>query len=255
MSRLLELQRDFAAALTARRPEAGQTIAAHAVSDAIAAEQRAQIYANHFRISLIDALAATYPVTRALVGEAFFAQAARGFVLAEPPRTPRLYEYGAGFAAWLKALPDLAGHAYLPCVAAFEWATNEAYHGEEAAPLDPAQLGDPAAVGGRAFALHPTARRLSTPWPVSEIWHVHQPGAAEVERIDLNQGGEELLIWRQGIDVCWRKLSLAEARLIDALASGTLLAEAAALAAAVGPLDFAASFAWMLDGGVFRDDP
>lgn len=254
MNRLLELQRDFAAALTGRRPEAALAIAAHAVSDAIAAEQRAQVYANHFRISLIDALAATYPVTRALVGEAFFAQAARSFVLAEPPRSPRLYEYGAGFPDWLKRLPDLAGHAYLPCVAAFEWATNMAYHADDAPPLDPARLGEPAAVAARMLALHPTARRLSTPWPVSEIWDVHQPGAADVESIDLNRGGEELLIWRQGIDVCWRKLSPAEARLIDALSAGMALGAAAAEAAAAGPLDFAASFAWMLEGGVFRDE-
>jgi len=248
MSGLLELQRDFAAALVGR-PSA---VAARTVDDAIPATGRVQVYANHFRISLIEALATTFPVTHALVGEAFFAQAARSFVLRQPPRDPRLYCYGADFPNALKALPDLAGHAYLPCVAALEWAMNEAYHAEDAPAFSAADIADPAAVAALTLRLHPSARRLDTPWPVSEIWQVHQPEAPSVESIDLKQGGEQLLIWRSGIDVCWRKLGAAEAALLDAAQAGRPLTDAVAAATAAGPLDFAASFAWCLEGGVFR---
>lgn len=248
MSRQLELQRDFAAALVGR-PSA---IAPLVVDDAIGAAGRLQIYANHFRISLIEALAAIFPVTRALVGEAFFAQVARDFVLRQPPRDPRLYCYGAGFPAMLKALPNLAGHAYMPDVAAFEWAMNEAYHADDSAAFSAEDMADPALVASLTLALQPSARRLDTPWPVSEIWQVHQPEAPAVESIDLKQGGEQLLIWRDGITVCWRKLQPAEAALLDAMLAGQPLAQAAAIAAQAGPLDFTASFAWCLEGGVFR---
>ncbi|MEL3890026.1 DNA-binding domain-containing protein [Ferrovibrio sp. MS7] len=251
MNRLPDLQRDFAAALVGR-PSA---MAARVLEDAIPASSRIQVYADQFRISLIEALAATFPVSHALVGEAFFTQAARDFVLRQPPRDPRLFMYGGDFPAALRALRDLAGHAYLPCVAAFEWALHQAYHAEDAPPLGADDIGDAEAMAKRALRLHPSARRLDTPWPVSEIWQVHQPDAPAIDSIDLKQGGEQLLVWRAGIDLRWCKLTAAEAVFLDTILAGKSLAKAVAQAQAVaqaaGTFDFTASFAWCLEGGVF----
>ena len=61
---LPERQREFAAALTGGY----SAIAEKVIGDAIPAESRVQVYLNHFRVSLLEALAATFPVTRALVG-------------------------------------------------------------------------------------------------------------------------------------------------------------------------------------------
>lgn len=197
MNAPLERQREFAAALTGSL----YTIAEKVIGDAIPAEGRVQVYANHFRVSLLEALAATFPVTRALVGEAFFAQTARAFLIFEPPRSPILAQYGGGFPTFLAALPDLGGHSYLPDVAAFEWALNAAYHAEDAPMLMPEHLAEPERVMQMPLPLHPSVQRLSTPFPISEIWQVHQPDAPAVDRIQLAGGAERLLTWRQGIDV------------------------------------------------------
>jgi len=251
MNALLDRQREFAAALTGSL----YTIAEKVIGDAIPAEGRVQVYANHFRVSLLEVLASTFPVTRALVGEAFFAQTARAFLIFEPPRNPVLAQYGAGFPTFLAALPDLGGHNYLPDVAAFEWALNVAYHAPDVALLRPENLPDPDAVGRMAFTLHPSAQRLSTPFPISEIWQVHQPDAAPVDRIVLTGGGERLLIWRQEIDVCWRKLEAGEDQFLAHLAAGDPLGIAAlAAGAADDGFDFAGSFTWMLDSGIFALD-
>lgn len=246
MTGLSATQRAFAAAILGRPNDFADRL----VEDRLPAAARAQIHANHFRVSLIEALAATFPITHALVGQAYFTQAARGYVLKNPPANPRLNEYGAGFAAWLAEAADLGGHDYLPDVAAFEWALNESYHAEDAAPFAPMPLAS-AGIAQTRLMLHPATRRLDTPWPVSEIWQVHQPGAGHVERIDLKGEGEKLLVFRSGIDVSWRRLGMAEARLVDALAEGAPLGQATSLASNEAPLDFAASFAWMLEGGVF----
>src|SRR3546814_19906185 len=74
-----------------------------------------------------------------------------------------------GFPTFLAALPDLGGHNYLPDVAAFEWALNVAYHADDAALLRPEDLPDPDAVGRMRFPLHPSAQRLSTPFPITQI--------------------------------------------------------------------------------------
>src|SRR5690606_19118461 len=73
---LVECQRAFAAALAGGEASIAKTV----IGDAIAAETRMQIHVDHVRGTLLDALAATFPVTRALVGEAFFAQTARAFL-------------------------------------------------------------------------------------------------------------------------------------------------------------------------------
>lgn len=169
MSALLERQREFADALTGSL----YGIAEKVIGDAIPAEGRLQIYADRFRASLLDVLANTFPVTRGLVGEAFFAQTARAFLIFDPPRSPLLWQYGHGFPTFLAALPDLGGHQYLPDIAAFEWALNLAEHAEDVDLLRAEDLPD--AIETMTFTLHPSAQRLSTPFPISEIWQVHQP--------------------------------------------------------------------------------
>jgi hypothetical protein len=245
MSALLERQREFADALTGSL----YGIAEKVIGDAIPAEGRLQVYADRFRASLLEVLADTFPVTRAMVGEAFFAQTARAFLIFDPPRSPLLWQYGDGFPTFLAALPDLGGHQYLPDIAAFEWALNVAEHADDVDLLRAEDLPD--AIETLTLTLHPSAQRLSTPFPISEIWQVHQPESPAVERIQLAGGGERLLVWRRGIRVCWQKLNHGEDRMLAELGGGATL-HAAMLAASVHEdFDFPASFSWMLDGGIF----
>ncbi|HNB26422.1 MAG TPA: DNA-binding domain-containing protein, partial [Alphaproteobacteria bacterium] len=82
-------------------------IAPAIVEDAFDAEERLRIYRNNFLIGLGEALKANFPVTLQLLGEDFFAQAARTFILRAPPERPCLFEYGAGFADYLAGLAEL----------------------------------------------------------------------------------------------------------------------------------------------------
>ena len=58
--------------------------------------QRFAVYRNNVTVSLMQALADTFPVCAASVGEARFRDLARAFVRAQPPRSPVLARYGAG---------------------------------------------------------------------------------------------------------------------------------------------------------------
>ena len=62
--------------------------------DGLPADRRLQVYRNNTIISLTEALKATYPVVAALVGEQFFAHAAKAFIAAHPPREPVVGEGG-----------------------------------------------------------------------------------------------------------------------------------------------------------------
>ena len=57
-----------------------------------AARKRYDVYRNNVTVSLINALAATFPATRRVVGEDFFRAMARFHVRATPPSSPLLFE-------------------------------------------------------------------------------------------------------------------------------------------------------------------
>jgi hypothetical protein len=178
------VQRRFHAATTGRddAPLLGMLSAdlpAH-----IPAARRVAVHRNTYFGSLIEALAAAYPVTEKLVGERFFAAAARTFIERNPPAKPDLATYGGGFGDFLQEFPPAAGVPYLGDVARLEWARVEATFAAEADPLDPAVLAavPPECVGGLVFTFHPSARLVRSPWSVQSIWEAHQsdpPGACD----------------------------------------------------------------------------
>jgi len=247
MPSLREIQRDFSRALLGG-PE--QAIADAVLHDRLAPAERVQIYRNHTRISLREALAATFPVVARLVGEAYFAAAARRFIEAEPPRSPVLAEYGARFPGFLAIAPNAP--AYLADVARLEWALNVAYHAEDRPALTAAQLAQlpPQVQAARRLTPLPSSAVLSSAFPTLAIWQANQPGRDGTA--DLARGGQAVLVWREDGDAACRALPLGEAVLLHALFEGYGLGEAAASAAqAVPGLDLPQAIASLLAVPIF----
>lgn len=140
-------------------------------------DPRFAIYRRNLLANLGGALAATYPVVLRLVGEAFFGEAARQFVLAFPSRSGDLNQYGAQFPEFLAGYPHASGLAYLADVARLEWACHESYHAADAASLDFAALARVSAADHPRirFSLHPAARLVRSAHPVAAIWEANQP--------------------------------------------------------------------------------
>jgi hypothetical protein len=253
MPSLHDIQREFSRYLLG----GGAGRLAEAVRfDRLAGERRAQIYRNHFRITLIEALGATFPVAARLVGPDYFATAARRFAAAHPPSQPVLAEYGAEFPAFLETLP----HApeYLGDTARLEWALNRACHAPDLPALDAAALAAVPhhALADLSLAPHPAARLLVSPYPVHRIWEANRGGAADGATVDLAEGGVALMIWRRGVDAMVRPLTAAEHRFTAALFAGAALARAASLALAADPaFDLAATLAFLLGEPVFLEAP
>lgn len=215
---LHDMQTRFAAAVTGG--DATPAIAFIA-DDAPGAAARLAIYANHYRVTLIDALASTFPVVRRLVGPDFFAAAARAFIREAPPAGPCLFEYGAEFPAFLARLPAAAPLPWLADVARLEWAITQAWHAPDAEAIDGEGL--PATMdSGKdvAIALHPSCRLVVSAFPIDRIWQAHQGTCEEIEAVDLDAGGVSLLVHRQGDDVGWLGLDAAGATFIAALLAG-----------------------------------
>jgi len=232
--------------------------AAEAVrADGLSAAQRLRIHANHYTITLGEALAATFPVTRQLVGERCFAVLAREFAALAPPASPCLFEYGAGFPRYLAAVPTLMTLPYLPDVARLEWVMNEARHAADAPrlPIEALAPLQDACFSEVVFTLHPAVRLLASPFPVERIWRLNQPDADPDARVSLDEGVTRLLINRdKDDDVSWCSLSEGEFAFVTALAGTVPLGAAWSRASRADAwFDGGRALSGLIAAGVFAD--
>lgn len=98
------------------------------------AARRFAVYRNNVAVSLGQALGRRFPVIQRRVGDEFFAALARAYLAADPPRSPVLMEWGAGFADFLAGFRPLAGWPFMADVARIEWARGLAFHAADAPP-------------------------------------------------------------------------------------------------------------------------
>ena len=250
MPSLAEQQRAFAAALL----DPSLPVPAGLVDpEGRACPRRFAVYRNNVATALIEALETSFPAVRRLVGEAFFREAALRFAVAEPPGSPVLLEYGAGFPAFLELFGPAASLPYLPDVARIERAWVEAHHAEDATPLDPAALASvsPDRVGEIRFAMHPSLRTVRSRYPALTIWRMNVadgiPGP-----VALDAEGEDALVLRPEAEVCVRFIPPGGSNLLDALARGVPLG--AATEAAMqdrADFDLASHLSGLLESGAF----
>ncbi len=249
--RLPELQARIADAL--RGGEIPADLLALIADDGIDPARRLGIHRNHVRQSIAAALAANFPTVEALVGAEFFRRAAQEFTDEAPPESPCLEEHGAGFADFLARFPPAASLAYLPDVVRLDRIRLQAALAPGERTLDAAALSalDPAARAAWRPVLTGSCALLASDWPIDAIWRfVHEAGGEG--RLDLDSGGQAVLVSAVGGEVRQRLLSAGGTAFIAALAAGCSLEEALAAAQAAEPaLDLGVLLAGHLDAGHF----
>ena len=229
MPALRELQSAFLGAMFG--PEASQLLET-IVGDGLPPAARLQIYRHHVLTSLTDVLQTTFPVICRLVDERFFRYVADAYIRQYPPEAPCLFEYGAHLPDFLTTFAPCRHLEYLGDVARLEWAMHMALHAEVCAPLDPAELGSLTAhdVTRLTLQFDPSVTLLDSPWPIDQIWRVHQAGEEAPLPVDLRAGGGVLEIRRWEDDVGFRRLDPAISTFRTMLVAGQPLAGAAAAA-------------------------
>ena len=228
---LAERQRDFAAALlNAARPTPEGLVG----PDGEPGPKRFAVYRNNVVIGLTETLKDAFPAVHRIVGTEFFQAMARAYVVLEPPRSPILLDYGAGFPDFIGEFEPAAGLPYLADVAHIERAWTESYHAPEAAPIDPAALATvpPEQLPQIHLHLHPSTRLVRSQFPALTIWQMNV-GDGVPAPVDLAAGGEDALVIRPQADVEVRLISRGSFNFIQALAGGAsvLVATRVSLAA------------------------
>ena len=203
----------------------------------ISAEKRLAIYHNNVFSNYRSALEAIYPVVSRLVGEEYFYHAANRYIQNYPSTSGDIHHYGREFAELLAGLPGEAELAYLPDTARLEWFIHEAFHAANHERLDLSRLQGvaPEEYGNLRFKLHPAARLMQSDFPVCKIWQANQPDYNGEIAVDLNQGGEALLIMRRDFVVEVVTVSRSEFAILSAFSNGINFSDAVELALAAEP--------------------
>lgn len=198
---------------------------------------RFAVYRNNVMVSLIDALADTYPVVQTLVGDEFFRAMAREFAQNNPPRSAVMAYYGHNFADFIATFPPAVSVPYLADVARLEMARVMAYHAADVVAIQPqvlqAALADPQQLLSLQLVLHPSVHIIQSGFAIFSVWAAHQ-GAQSALAVDPDVA-QAALVYRDGLDVGIVELAAGCGTFVRTLLIGQTLADAVHAASSLDP--------------------
>ncbi|MES2637508.1 MAG: DNA-binding domain-containing protein [Pseudomonadota bacterium] len=216
MSQLAQLQADFQAYLVDENKAAA--FKNYIVDDAkVGAKKRLSIYADAYRLRIIEALANSYPKLKALLGDDLFDVTARSYLDAHPSTYRNMRWVGDKMQAHLtNTLPQ---HPIAAEMAAFEWALGLAFDSEDITVL---QLQDLALVPAEEWAdlqlvFHPSVQLLPLKWNVLLVWQALDTDETPPAAMQIN---EPCLVWRYQTSSHYQSLDQAEDQAIKFVLKG-----------------------------------
>jgi hypothetical protein len=218
MSDLWRLQHAFQAYIRERDP----AMLAHVVSTpAATAEQRLEIYAEAYRLRLLEVLETDFPGLHGLLGDQQFEQLGRAYIDACPSRHASIRWYGGRLADYLRDQPPYSQQPALAELARFEWTQGEVFDAPDAPPasLDDLQAIPPEHWADLSVQLHPCMRILDLSWNVPVVWQALD--AEEVPpQLSTAEAPVAWLMWRFELQPHWRSLQADEAWALNRAGAG-----------------------------------
>jgi hypothetical protein len=218
VKRTSSLQSQFQSAILTLGDEFDNEIVA---TERVGAKQRIGIYADAYRLRLIECLKDSYSALHTLLGDDEFDRLCRSYIDTHTPHHYSVRWYGDRLAEYLGGTAPYCEHPYLAELADFEWNLMEAFDERDVPPVT---VEDMAAIPADqwpqlTFALHPSLRRLDLAWNVAAIRNAtdedRDPSAPQ-------QGSQPVpwVIWRRQLRQFYRSLAADEAWMLDQAQGG-----------------------------------
>jgi len=183
------------------------------------AATRLGVYADAYRLRLLEVLGNDYPTLRAVSGTEQFEHIGRSYIEAHPSDTPSVRWFGRHLPGFLAQLPGLERHELLAELAAFEWAKAAVFDAPEAPALELAAVAavPPESWPEMRLLTQPSLRRLDLRWNAPALFQAQEAQ----QKLPAPERGDEpihWLLWRDaGLDIRWRSLAEDEAAAFDAM--------------------------------------
>jgi hypothetical protein len=192
----------------------------------VSAEERLAIYANGYRLRLLEALGTDFPSLHTVLGDDDFDAMGRSYIAAHPSPYFSLRWFGDRLSEFLRATAPYSQYPVFAEMATFEWAKSDAF---DAADGTVANISDMAAIPpdvwpSLRFVPHPSLRRLDLRWNVPTVWKEIDAGREPPELVESDYP-IAWMIWRQDLLTYFRSLNVDEAWALDALQRGETFAD------------------------------
>jgi hypothetical protein len=184
----------------------------------LTAGEALSVHRNTAVWGLVNALRLSHPTVDALVGEAFFDQAALAFVQDDPPSGAWLTGYGAGFAAFLADYPFAADLPYLADVARFDFAA------EAVAGLAVGEDGPILDLGEALLTLDASLTLIDLDHAAAAVRDALDQGDEALAALDVRYDPHALALWRLPDGAGVRRLAPLSAAFLKAVQQGGDLA-------------------------------
>lgn len=206
MSSLRQLQEAFQAHVLCGRGGIEAEIAGTASVGPI---ERLRIYADAYRLRLLEALGTDYSGLKRLLGEDAFDRLGRAYIDAHPSDRRSIRWFGRHMAHFLANTGPYLNDPVLAEMAAFEWAQGEAFDAADDPSLTIEQMAalPPEAWPTLRFQPHASIRRLWLGWNVPAMWQAFDQGRRDVPPAEPVTPPLRWLVWRNERMVHWRSLA------------------------------------------------
>lgn len=228
-------------------------------SERASVADRLAVYADAYRLRLLEILEEDFPGLRGMLGAEAFGTLGLAYIEAHPSTHPSVRWFGRQLVRFMREAPPYRDQPALAEMAAFEWAQGEVIDAADGPTVSVDQLAalPPASWPEMRIIFQSALRRLDLAWNVPAVWSAidEEQTPPALERADPPL---PWLFWRQGIEVHWRPLEDDEHFALDSARAGSAFGEICeALLERIGDADVplrAASFLkqWAADGLVAR---
>ncbi len=187
----------------------------------VAKPVRLGIYADGYRIRLVEASGGDFTQLHSYLGDSEFEKLIHAYLTAHPSRHFSLRWFGQHLCQFLAEIQPYAQHPDLLDMASFEWALCNAF---DAADADPVTLADLAAIPAEAWqelivSLHPSCNVTTQSGNMPDIWSALNDEQEPPEFV-LGATKKHWLVWRHKLRLMFRLLDQDETSALAALRSG-----------------------------------
>ena len=198
--RLNDIQHDFQNLILRPEQTAQGQLPDLLMEGGIPLSRRIKVYQDNIIVGLGKVMAASFPITLALVGQAFFDSMARAFILAHPPVQGCLTWYGTGFDVFIEHYESAQSLPYLADIVCMEIAMHESYYAADDMPLSLEALARVVPDRLPEIILRPRAsmRIIRSRYPINAIRMMceQSDGRDDGRTLDIESGGECIMIYR-----------------------------------------------------------
>lgn len=223
ISELKLLQQQMLAWLQEADPQIKQAVSG---SDKVPLQTRLDIYANAYRLRLVEALQDTFPALHTLLGDDDFFKLGIHYLTIWPSRHFSLRYFGQRMSEFLTTAEDYREQPVLAEMAEFEWQLRAAFDAadEPLLNIEVLQQIDPQAWPLVRFSFHSSVRRLDLNYNIPQLWQAIDQQEAPIDMLK-NDYPLAWCLWRQDLRTLYRSLDVDEAWAMDAALAGQNFAD------------------------------